>query len=113
MSEIQDSRIKDVDFLQKEDIIIENNHPRDINHLLAYELLLARERVHMTQKELAERTGIYQADISKLERGMGNPSLSTLQRIAEGLGMQLHIDFTAKKDAQSFHNKTTKRLKDC
>ena len=45
-----------------------------------------------------------------LKELMGNPSLSTLQRIAEGLGVQLHIDFTAKKDTQSSHNKTTKRL---
>ena len=36
--------------------------------------------MNMTQKELVEKTGIYQADISKLERVMGNPSLSTLKR---------------------------------
>ena len=29
----------------------------------------------MTQKELAERTGINQADISKLENGTRNPSV--------------------------------------
>lgn len=50
----------------------------------------------MTQKELAEKTGIYQADISKLERGIGNPSLSTLKRLADGLGMKLQIDFIIK-----------------
>ena len=56
-------------------------------------LLVARESANITQKELAEKTGIYQADISKLERGLGNPSLSTLKRLAEGLNMDIRIEF--------------------
>ena len=47
----------------------------------------------MTQKQLSDIVGIYQADISKIERGLANPSISTLQRLAEGLGMQLQIKF--------------------
>lgn len=53
----------------------------------------ARAATGMTQKQLSEATGITQADISKLERGTSNPSLRTLKRIAEGMGMQLHIEF--------------------
>ena len=37
----------------------------------------ARKNQNLTQKELSERTGITQGDISKLERGKANPSLST------------------------------------
>ena len=37
----------------------------------------------MTQKELAERTGINQADISKLENGTRNPSVNLLKRLAD------------------------------
>lgn len=48
---------------------------------------------NITQKELAERTGINQADISKLENGTRNPSLKMLKRLAAGMGMQLKIDF--------------------
>ena len=47
----------------------------------------------MTQKELAEKTGIYQADISKIERGIGNPSVMTLKRLADGLEIELIIKF--------------------
>lgn len=53
----------------------------------------ARKAAGLTQKQLAERTGIAQSDISKLEGGNGNPSLKTLQRIAAGMGMQLRVDF--------------------
>ena len=58
-------------------------------------MITARQKTGMTQKQLAERTGIHQSDISKLERGNGNPSLRTLSRLAEGLGMKLKVEFTS------------------
>ena len=58
-------------------------------------MITARQKTGMTQKQLAERTGIHQSDISKLERGNGNPSLRTLIRLAEGLGMKLKVEFTS------------------
>lgn len=57
----------------------------------------ARRSSGMTQKQLAEKTGITQADISKLERGNANPSLRTLQRLAAGMGMQIKIEFVPAK----------------
>jgi predicted transcriptional regulator len=56
----------------------------------------ARERQGITQKELASRTGIAQADISKLENGNANPSIKTLKRLASGLGCRLKIEFAAR-----------------
>ena len=53
----------------------------------------ARIKNNLTQKELAARTGIDQADISKLENGTRNPSLKLLKRLAYGMGMQLKIEF--------------------
>ena len=53
----------------------------------------ARHQSGLTQKELSERTGIAQGDISKLERGNANPSLRTLQRLAAGLGMKMKLEF--------------------
>ena len=52
-----------------------------------------REKQHLTQKELAELTGIAQADISRLENGTANPSLKTLKRLAAGMGATLKIEF--------------------
>lgn len=46
----------------------------------------------ITQKELAERTGIRQSNISRLENGNYNPSIEFLQKIASGLGKKVYIE---------------------
>ena len=51
----------------------------------------ARAQYGMSQKELAEATGIDQGDISRIERGISNPSVGTLERIAKALGKDLEI----------------------
>jgi transcriptional regulator with XRE-family HTH domain len=56
----------------------------------------ARKSSNMTQKELAQKTGIDQADISKIENGIANPALSTLKRLAEGMDMVLKLEFIPK-----------------
>ena len=56
-------------------------------------MLETRNEKAMTQKQLADITGIPQADISRLENGNANPSLRTLQRLAEGMGMKLKLEF--------------------
>ncbi len=61
----------------------------------------ARISQNLTQKELAERTGINQADISKLENGTRNPSLKLLKRLADGMGMTLRLEFVPKKPAKN------------
>ena len=53
----------------------------------------ARVSQNLTQKDLSERTGITQADISRIENGTRNPSLAMVKRIAAGLGMQLKLEF--------------------
>lgn len=60
-------------------------------------LVDARVSQNLTQKELAERTGIDQADISKLENGTRNPSINLLKRLAEGMDMILKIEFLPKQ----------------
>lgn len=86
----------DAETLWVDGILIELQRTSDINHILAYQLLQAREEAKLTQKDLSERTGIYQADISKIERGIGNPSLSTIKRLADGLNMELVLSFQKK-----------------
>lgn len=63
-------------------------------------LVDARNSLNLTQKELAERTGINQADISKIENSTRNPSLNLLKRLADGMGMVLKIEFIPKQRTQ-------------
>ena len=64
-------------------------------HAIIQAIIDARKQSGLTQKELSERTGIAQGDISKLERGNANPSIRTLKRLAAGMGMKLRLEFLA------------------
>lgn len=59
-------------------------------------ILDARIRTGMTQIELAEKSGISQADISRLEKGTRNPSIALLKRLAEAMDSTLKIEFIPK-----------------
>jgi ribosome-binding protein aMBF1 (putative translation factor) len=58
---------------------------------IAGQITELRERRGLTQEELAERTGIDQGDISRIERGSANPTERTLNRIADALGADLRF----------------------
>lgn len=57
----------------------------------------ARISKNLTQKQLAELTGINQADISKIENGTRNPSIKLLKKIAAGMDMKLKFEFLPKR----------------
>ena len=59
-------------------------------------MINARVEQNITQKELSARTGITQADISRIEKGTRNPGLSMVKKLAEGLGMQLKLEVAQK-----------------
>ena len=86
-----------------------NEQLEDINFKKEYEdiqpemdviraIVGARTAQNLTQKELSKITGINQADISKLENGTRNPTVSLLKRLAEGMGMELRIQFIPKNN---------------
>ena len=79
-------QIKDPEFKQEYDAL-------EPEFAIIQALIDARKASGLTQKQLAEITGIAQADISKLENGNANPSLRTLQRLASGMGTSLKIEF--------------------
>ena len=68
----------------------------DPEYNLIRSMIMARQKKHLTQKQLAAITGIDQADISKIENGTANPALSTLKRLADGMDMILKVDFVPK-----------------
>lgn len=63
------------------------------NIMVGYAVAMARANKGISQTELSKVTGIDQSDLSKIERGVANPSVNTLKRIAEALDTQLVITF--------------------
>lgn len=66
----------------------------DIGHAIAQ----ARQAMHMSQAELAERTGIQQPTLSRLEHGLSSPTINSLERIAAGLGLTLSVTFESPEN---------------
>lgn len=65
------------------------------------ELLRARQQAGMTQTQVAERMGIAQATVARLESSAGNrkhaPSIATLRRYADAVDCDLHLTLTPKR----------------
>lgn len=91
LKQFKDKQMKDTEFIKE----YESIQP-ELDVIRA--IVNARTSQNITQKELAERTGINQADISKLENGTRNPSVNLLKRLAEGMDMALKIEFIPKKN---------------
>ena len=89
MSDFRNSlekHLQDLDF-RKEYDSTENEYQ------ITRALIAARIAANMTQKELAEKSGVRQSNISRIENGNCVPTLATLQALAEGLGKKLVINF--------------------
>ncbi|MEG1840998.1 MAG: helix-turn-helix transcriptional regulator [Raoultibacter sp.] len=56
-------------------------------------LAQARNEQGLSQAELAQRCGLKQSNISRLETGASSPTLKTLEQLASGLGRKLEIRF--------------------
>lgn len=69
---------------------------------LADDVLRLRMERGWSQAELAERAGTKQANISRLESGLSNPSVNFLQKVAKALDVDLAISFK-KISAQSVY----------
>ena len=94
LKEYKNKRMQDPSFVKEYEAV-----QPEMNIIRA--MIDARISQNMTQRELSERTGIAQAEISRLENGTRNPSIKLLQRLADGMDMVLNISFTPKDTAVS------------
>ena len=79
--------------IYNEGVVIRNVRPAN---RIGEVILKARAKAGLSQRELAARTQIDQSDISKIERGISNPTIDTIEKIAVGLGGEL--EFKIKVD---------------
>jgi DNA-binding XRE family transcriptional regulator len=58
---------------------------------LAVEMIDARLAQKLTQEELAEKAGVTQNTIARLESGTTNPTIGTISRVASALGKEIKL----------------------
>ncbi|HET9551524.1 MAG TPA: helix-turn-helix transcriptional regulator [Anaeromyxobacteraceae bacterium] len=64
---------------------------------LAAELILLRRRRGLSQRQLSAKSGIQQAEISRIESGRANPTLGTISVLARALGGDLRLAAAGKR----------------
>ena len=86
----------------------------DARQLLGQRVRYFRTQLGLSQEEMAFRCGMHASHIGFLERGLRNPSLDTLERIAVGLGVQLSelLDFE-KEPSVSVYDEMMNKLIAC
>lgn len=60
--------------------------------MISRQIIEERKKLGLSQADLAERTGLKQSNISRVESGKYNPTIEFLGRLAEGLGKKLYIE---------------------
>ena len=83
--------------LNKNDVVIDLPEDYDIFKEIRDMITALRRDSHMTQKELAARCGITQANISNLEKGTSKPTIESLKKIADAFGMRLVVEFVGRE----------------
>lgn len=77
----------DIDTIDDEGVVEEY----DVFEEIRTQIIKARNDLGITQKELALKAGLTQANVSKIEKGISHPTIETLLKLANGLGKRLVI----------------------
>lgn len=63
-------------------------------YALIRQILNARMKQHISQKELADKMGTKQSAIARFESGNTNPTLSFIERLSRAMNIPLTISFS-------------------
>ncbi len=72
-----------------------------IRQSMMTELKAARQRCNLTQEDVAQRAGLKKQNISRMEKGIISPNLSTLSRYAAALGGTFVFKFNSESSCVS------------
>ena len=71
----------------------------ELKKQLGKQLHSARKAANVSQVELCRKSGVPQATISNIERGLANPTLETLAALARSLGLTMSVSLEQKSSA--------------
>lgn len=73
---------------------------QSMTHSLGSLLEKARNEAGLSQKQLSDKTGIGQPNLSAIENGKGNPGLKTIGKIADALGINILFDYSYEENEE-------------
>jgi len=92
------SELRTADEVRKEDLTDDTVRAESIRtalaHSVALRVLAYRIEHGLSQTALARQLGMQQPAVARLEAGDHEPTFSTLEKLARGLGIEFHIDIT-------------------
>ena len=59
----------------------------------------ARKRAGLTQRQLAELTGLTQPTIARIEKGISDPGMATLERLVRACGLEVRVRLVEADEA--------------
>lgn len=83
--------------INEDEVMTEAPDDYDIFREIRDMVIRLRHDSHMTQKELAAKSGMTQANISNLEKGTSKPTIESLKKIADAFGMLLVVEFVGRE----------------
>ena len=80
------------DTVYEEGIDVSKEYDDIENVVLGYKIRELRRNADLSQVELAKKAGIDQSDLSKIEKGLANPSIKQITRVLSVLNQKITID---------------------
>ena len=80
------------------DVEMQRYEEYDVYSEIIEQLKSIRAMEKITQKDLAEKCGLTQANISNIEKGISKPTIDSLRKIADALGKRLRIEFDDREE---------------
>ena len=80
------------------DVELHQYEEYDVYSEIIDQLKSIRMSEKVTQKELANKCGLTQANISNIEKGIAKPTIDSLKKIADALGKRLRIEFDDREE---------------
>lgn len=74
-------------------VVVEVNRVPDVMKNISRKLRELREAQRLTQEQLGEKAGLNPSFVGQIERGIRQPSITTLERLASALGVSLKVLF--------------------
>jgi transcriptional regulator with XRE-family HTH domain len=91
-------------------MVDQNDGVDEITVNVARQIRILRKRRNLSQRELAEASGLSRNTLSLLERGQTSPTVSTLKRLAIALGIDINAFFNTSDDESIVYTKAERRL---